>query len=134
MRAYIDADVILDVLLGREDFVKESSIVLNLCENRTIIGHTTTLALANIYYIFRKIDNKKAKNGIKKLRIILKVLPITDNEFGLALDSKFKDFEDAVQNFAAEKGDCELIITRNVKDFKQSRIKAITPKELLMKT
>ena len=42
-----------------------------------------------------------------------------------------KDFEDAIQSFAAEANDLEIIITRNKKDFSNSKLKILTPEEFL---
>ncbi|WP_051937873.1 PIN domain-containing protein [Ghiorsea bivora] len=115
MKTYVDSDVILDVLLGREVFLIESSQILNLCETHEITGCTTTLAIANIYYILTRYDSNSAKTAIKSLREILQVLPVTDEDIGKSLHSKFKDFEDGVQNFVAENHACNCIITRNKK-------------------
>jgi len=132
MKAYIDSDVILDVLLGREAFLCESSQVLNLCETREMIGCTTALAIANMHYILRRYDAKCAKRAIQSLREIFQVLPVSDHEIGKSLNSKFKDFEDGVQNFVAEHHGCSLVITRNIKDYASSQLKVLTPKEHLL--
>ena len=49
-----------------------------------------------------------------------------------ALHSAFKDFEDALQNFSAqnEKG-INTIITRNIKDYKTSKLSVMTPDTFL---
>lgn len=133
MKAYIDSDVILDVLLGRDAFLAESARILNLCETSKLTGCTTALAVANIYYILSRYDAKKAGKAIRTLREILQILPVSDNEIGRALDSGFRDFEDGVQNFTAERHGCNLIITRNRKDYACGKIKAITPKEYLLR-
>ena len=45
-----------------------------------------------------------------------------------ALNSGFKDFEDALQNYATMNyGEIEVIVTRNVKDYKKSEIGVLTP-------
>jgi hypothetical protein len=49
-----------------------------------------------------------------------------------ALNSKFKDFEDALQNFAATRsGEIDVIITRNVKDYSKSQIAVLTPEDFI---
>jgi len=132
MKAYVDSDVLLDVLLGRDAFVCESSQILDLCETHEITGCTTVLAIANIYYILNRYDTKSTKKAIKLLREIFKVLPVFDHEIGRSLDSNFKDFEDGVQNFTAENNNCDFIITRNKKDYAHSRLKVVTPHEYLL--
>jgi len=50
----------------------------------------------------------------------------------LALNSDFKDFEDALQNFAdINNNSVEIIITRNVKGFKKSKLVVLTPKNYI---
>ena len=39
-----------------------------------------------------------------------------------AINSDFKDFEDAMQYFSAIASNCDLIVTRNEKDFKNAMI------------
>lgn len=134
MKAYIDSDVILDVLLGREEFLSSSSRIMNNCEIREIDGHTTILALANIFYILNRYNSANAKKAIQTLREILEILPVTDLELGKALNSDFKDVEDGMQYFTAEHHGCEIIITRNKKDFAQSRLRVLTPDEYLLQT
>lgn len=132
MTVYIDSDVILDVLLGREEFLMASSQVMNLCEIREISGHTTVLAITNIFYILNRYHAANAKKAIKALREILIVLPVSDLELDKALNSSFRDFEDGVQNFTAESHGCEVIITRNKKDFSHSQLRVLTPGEYLL--
>ncbi|MCK5520512.1 MAG: PIN domain-containing protein [Candidatus Marinimicrobia bacterium] len=131
MKVYIDSDIILDIFLNRELFVSESSQILSLCEDKHIIGYTTTLALANIYYLLNKFDKNKSIKALEYLREILIVLAISDEELGLSINSKFKDFEDGIQNFAAEKANCEIIITRNIKDYRTSKLDIKTANEFL---
>ncbi len=132
MKAYIDSDVILDVILGREEFIVESSQIMNECETRELDGHTTVLALTNIFYILNRYNSANAKKAIQTLREILIVMPVTDIELGKAFDSSFKDFEDGVQNFTAGHHGCKIILTRNKKDYSHSRLRVLTPDEYLL--
>ena len=132
MKAYIDSDVILDVLLAREAHLHASSQILDRCETGIIRGCTTALAIANIYYILRCYDATRAKRAIQSIRAILTVLPVSDREIELALQAPFKDFEDGVQNFVAEAHHCRWILTRNKKDYAGSALKVLTPNEYLL--
>ena len=62
------------------------------------------------------------------------ILPVTDRELGKALSSDFRDVEDGIQYFTAEYHGCEIIITRNKKDFSYSRLRVLTPNEYLLQT
>jgi len=87
-----------------------------------------------MHYILSRYDAKCAKRAIQSLREIFKVLPVSDHEIGKSLNSKFKDFEDGVQNFVAEHHGCSLVVTRNIKDYANSQLKVLTPKEYLLTT
>ncbi|ELR70704.1 PIN domain containing protein [Fulvivirga imtechensis AK7] len=54
-----------------------------------------------------------------------------DKIIDLSLDSDFKDFEDSIQYYTAIENNLDLIITRNLKDFKLSKIPVLTAKNYL---
>ena len=57
---------------------------------------------------------------------------IDKNAIIVALNSEFKDFEDALQNYSAElNGEIDMIITRNTKDYKKSQIGIMNPENFL---
>lgn len=130
---FIDSDVILDVALNREPHFIYSATVLTLIENLKIEAYTSVLIVNNVYYILKKIENhNKAIHFIRKLKLLIKLLPVDEEIVQQALDSKFDDFEDAIQYFVAGKSKLiGTIITRNTKDYKKSAIKVHTPEEYL---
>lgn len=129
----IDTDVILDFFFDRKPFSENSTTILNLCENNIIEGYVTPVIISNIYYLLRR--NAKHEKVIEKLKLlltILNVLKMDKSTIEKALNSDFKDFEDALQNFAAVSfGEIEAIITRNVKDYKRSEIGVLTPESFV---
>ena len=132
-KVLIDTDVILDFFFDREPFAEFATDILNLCESETIKGFTTPVIICNVYYLLRK--TAKHEIIIEKIKQLLNIIDITsmDKEvvFG-ALNSKFKDFEDALQNFSAiENGQISIILTRNVKDYKKSELAVLTPETYL---
>jgi len=65
------------------------------------------------------------------LRVLFDVLSVSETEIDKALYSNFNDFEDAVQHYCALKNNCDYIITRDSKDFKNSEIPVMTVIEFL---
>ncbi|MCK4345669.1 MAG: PIN domain-containing protein [Bacteroidales bacterium] len=128
-RVLIDTDVILDFFLDRQPFSENASKIFALCENRIISGYITPVILSNVYYILRQIArHNRVIEKLNQLLSIADVLTMDKNVVINALNSSFKDFEDALQYFAAvNKGNIDAIITRNVKDFKTSEIGVLTP-------
>ena len=83
------------------------------------------------YIVCKSIDDKKARTLISDLLDYLKIIPETEKILRNALNSDFKDFEDAVQVQSALTEDkIKFIVTRNLRDYKKSQIKAIGPEEL----
>ncbi|AJW63358.1 hypothetical protein VO54_01882 [Elizabethkingia miricola] len=129
----IDTDVILDFFFDRQPFSEEASQILSLCESKKLNGFVTPIMISNIYYILRKTaKHEKVIEGLKSLMDIVDVAIITKNIIIDALNSNFKDFEDALQNFSAlDKKDINIIITRNIKDYKTSNLSVMTPETYL---
>lgn len=128
----IDANIILDVLLNRPDYVKDSAIIWKLCETEQMKGYVSTLTFANLVYIMRKqLDPEKIEDVFHKLNLIFEFADFSVSDLTHAADLNWKDFEDAVQSVTAERIHADYIITRNVRDFSKSRVMAFTPPELL---
>lgn len=128
----IDANIILDVLLNRPEFVKDSALIWKLCEAERAKGYVSALTFANLVYIMRKqLDPEKIKEVYQKLSLIFEFADFSVSDLTHATELNWKDFEDAVQSVTAECIHADYIITRNVRDFTQSRVMAFTPSELL---
>ncbi len=132
-KVLIDTDVILDFFFEREPFSDNAAKVLSQCERKIIVGYVTPVILSNVYYLLSKNTKpEKVIEKLKKLLIILDVLTIDKRMIVAALNSDFKDFEDAIQNYAAEINDkVDIIITRNTKDYKKSKLAIMNPQEFL---
>lgn len=129
----IDTDVILDFFFDREPFVTHAAKILSLCEKRKITGWISPVILSNAYYIL--CQKEKQSKVIQNLKLLMNFLEVStiDKECVLnALHSDFKDFEDALQHYSAEKNPkIQAIITRNTKDFKYSNLPVFDPSEYL---
>ena len=129
----IDTDVILDFFFDREPFSENAAKILSLCEKKVIVGYVTPVIVSNVYYLLsQKGKQDKVIEKLKSLLSILEILTIDKNSILVALNSDFKDFEDALQNYAAElNGEISLIITRNTKDYKKSELGVMSPDDFL---
>jgi predicted nucleic acid-binding protein len=128
-RILIDTDVILDFFFDRKPFSDDAAKVLSLCESREIKGFITSVIISNVYYLLRQTaTHEKVVEKLMQLVTITEVLTTDRNVIIKALNSNFKDFEDALQNYSAElNGQIDLIVTRNIKDFKNSALGVMTP-------
>ena len=131
-RVLIDTDVILDFFFDKKPFSDHAARVLSLCESKEIKGFITSVIISNVYYILRQTStHEKVIEKLKQLITITEVLT-TDKKIVLkALNSKFNDFEDALQNYSAIENQCEYIITRNIVDYKNSKLKVVLPEDFI---
>ncbi|WP_317126008.1 PIN domain-containing protein [Chryseobacterium sp. SC28] len=131
----IDTDVILDFFFDRKPYSDDASEILSLCEKGKVRGFVTSVIISNVYYLLKKTANHV--NVVASLKLLLTIIDISniDKDVVLAaLHSDFKDFEDALQNFSAQQDHrINRIITRNIKDFKTSKLSIMTP-EIFLKT
>lgn len=127
MRVFLDTDVLLDFALGREPHVAASTKLMAWASGHpgqcAVAWHT----LANLNYIGRG----KVSGFIGDLLKFVEV-PRTGREQMLsALDMGFPDLEDAMQVSAAVLFGAQVIVTRNIRDYRRSPIKAMTADEVL---
>jgi len=131
-KVFIDSDIILDLLCKREPFYDFAAEVFTLGDTKQIELITTSLVFANVFYIIRKLLGiEKAKELLRKLRIIIGVISVDEKIVDLALNSKFSDFEDGLQYFTARENEIKIILTRNGKDYKEKDLVIQTPAEYL---
>ena len=133
MKLFLDANVVLDLILKRHPFFETIAEIITIAENKNYKLCVSSVTFVTINYVACKFtDKKNVLESLKKLRIVIDVLSISETEIDKALYSKFNDFEDAVQHFCALKYNCNYIITRDLKDFKNSEIPVMTPTEFLV--
>lgn len=131
-KVFIDSDIVLDLLSKREPFYEYAAEVFTLGDTKKIELITTSLVFANVYYILRKIVGiEKAKELLRKLRLMISVVPVEEKIIDLALNSSFSDFEDSLQYFTARENGIKILLTRNIKDYKEKDIIVQTPQEYL---
>ena len=131
-KVFIDSDIILDVLAEREPFYEAAAELFDLGYAKELELYTTAVVLSNVFYFLRKKHGtEKSKELLKKLRSIMGVLPIDEIMVDKALDSRFSDFEDALQYFSAKGNEIPVILTRNTRDYKEKNIIIQTAEEYL---
>ncbi len=130
---FVDTDVIIDFLIDREPFSQRSAEVFALAEKEEIVIYVSSLCFGNIFYVLRKLVGfEKAMDLLQKLESITETLPVGKIIIKQALSERFADFEDSIQHFTAvQEPRIRKIITRNVRDFKKSKLVIQTPDEFI---
>jgi predicted nucleic acid-binding protein len=131
VNAFIDTNVLLDVLANRAPFYVDAAAVWTLAEQGRIRGLVSAVSFTNIYYIVRKLrDHRTAQRTLVMLRDTFTPVACDERVLNQALDASFKDFEDAVQYFSAVQAEASVLITRNADHFPSSGALVIaTPAE-----
>jgi predicted nucleic acid-binding protein len=132
-RVLFDTDVLLDFLFDRKPFSDQTLTLLLACQEKKIIGYLTPVIFSNMYYILRQqASDAYVKEKLGLLLSIVRVLPMNEQTVHLAINSSYKDIEDAMQYFCALKNaNIDAILTRNTKDYKKSVIPVFLPSEWL---
>ena len=131
-KIFVDSDIVLDVLCKRVPHYKYAAKVFSLADMKKLTVYTTSLVVANVYYILRKaIGIEKSKETLRKLRLLVKIISVEEREVDLALNSSFSDFEDALQYYTAVKHGMETLLTRNIKDYKERDLIIQTPEQFI---
>lgn len=132
MRLLIDGNILLDVLQKREPHFEASAMIWKLCETEQAEGFVSALTFANMVYVMRKdLTPETIEEVFKKLSLIFRFTDLTAGDLNRAAALQWSDFEDAVRAETAERIHADYLITRNVRDFKQSKVITFTPSEFL---
>ncbi|MDE6601522.1 MAG: PIN domain-containing protein [Lachnospiraceae bacterium] len=130
MKLLIDANILLDVLQKREPYVHASSLIWKMCEVGSAEGYVSSLTFSNLIYVMRKeLSPEKIRETLQLLKLIFRLTDLTVSDITEAAEKKWPDFEDAIQSTIAERIHADYIITRNIRDFKESQVIAFTPDE-----
>ena len=135
MTVFLDSNIILDILLKNQDFYQESQQLLNLADNPKVDFFISASSITDIFYIVKKKlnDAEKTKDYLRLLLELVSVAGIDETCIKNALNSSWKDFEDAVQHEASIQIQADFLITRNIKDFQTQFVEIITPADFLRK-
>ena len=132
MKVFLDTNVILDVLAGRQPFFADSQRVMTYCERNPGSEAALVLTFCTVAYVLRKsLGRDQMAVALRNLRKFLAVLPMSDRTVDWAIDSDCSDFEDAMQYDYAAAGSADVIVTRDKTGFSKSRIPVITHVEFV---
>ncbi len=132
MKILFDTNVILDVLLDREPFSNDAALLMSLVERTEIIGIICATTVTTIYCLAHKaLSPQAASRHIQTLLALFAIAPVNRIVLEDAAKSKFKDFEDAILHESAIHSGAEYIVTRNIADFKKSKLPIFTPIDVI---
>ena len=131
-RVFIDTNVMLDLLGERKPFYDPIAKIATLAEKDVLTLIVSPLSFATVNYFLAKFENTRvAREKLRKFKIISEICSLDEQTIEKGLNSSMKDFEDTLQYFSATDANCDIIITRNGKDFKSSLLPVMTAEEFL---
>jgi|TARA_B110000240_G_scaffold180985_1_gene212477 predicted nucleic acid-binding protein len=132
-RVLIDTNIVIDLLAQRELFYEDAATLFSMADKKELRLTISSLTFANTNYILSKQKNPiEARAILRKFKVLVEVLNLDDKITELALsDESFADFEDGLQYYSALENRVAIIVTRNKRDFQNSNLPVLSPKEFL---
>lgn len=133
MKIYLDTCVIIDYLANRTPFSEDAEKILLAIADNKIYAYTSTSAITDIHYILKKHfhDEQITRKYMINILSLIEILDTLTYNIKIVFDSPVEDFEDALVEEISYQTKISYIVTRNAKDFKNSRVNVVTPKKLL---
>jgi predicted nucleic acid-binding protein len=135
MIVLLDTDILIDVAIARKPFAEYSAKVLDYAETRQVQACIAWHSIANFFYLVSaKSNSKLTRRFLNELLKFVEVAKTTTADANYALSLRVNDLEDALQISAAKACGAEVILTRNIRHYKNSPITAQTPEKFLKVT
>lgn len=131
----IDTNVLLNYITNRKDeYLNESVKIVELCALGKLNGYIAFHTLSTLWYVLRKKSDKDRRDNLRDICTILTVVSASQAEIMDAIENDtFADFEDCLQDKCARGAGADYIITVNEKDFANSEVEAINPRQFFEK-
>ncbi len=132
MKAILDTNIVLDVLLDRRPFAKAAVEIFALAEQSRINGMLCATTITTMHYLLRTAFSKQeARQLTSKLLGLFDIAAVNRHVIERTLGSPIRDFEDAVLSEAGQLAGADCIITRNPRDFHRCPLRIFDPDEFL---
>ena len=131
-RVFLDTNIILDLLGERDPFYSSIAQLATLADLKKVKMIVSPISFATVNCFLSKYEGiSSAKIKLRKFKVLCEISKIDETIVEKGLNSNFEDFEDSLQYFCAIDAKCDIIITRNAKDFKHSLIPVMSADEYL---
>src|SRR5258705_6957880 len=132
-KVFIDTDIALDLLSERAPHYLPAAQLFTLADQGKLSIHVSSLSFSNLHYLLSRLYSQaESRRILSTFKILVKVLSVDDKIIDLSLNSVFKDFEDAIQYYTATENQIDILLTRNLKDYKAAQITVMTAEDYLL--
>ena len=135
MRLFFDSNLILDYLIPTNSFHEQASKIVKTVFEGKVEGVISAHSMTDIFYISRKyMSIEERRRFLILIASFFQIVVENKDDFLYVLnDENFFDLEDGLQMRCAENANLDYIVTENLKDFVNSKVKSISIKEVLAK-
>ena len=132
MKLLIDTCVVLDVLENREPFVSDAKRIFLMAAQNKATMYITACSVKDIYYLIHKYNHNsdESKRVVASLLKLFNVLDVNGEDLANALAVDMNDYEDSVITQSCLRNQIDYIVTRNIKDFVNSPVRAVLPADI----
>ena len=128
---FLDTNIVMDLLEKREPYCNDAVRLFTMAYNRQVSLVVSPMTYSTASYLLRKHGSEGVRNLLSNFRRLSRVATTNECTVDDSLASQFADLEDAMQYYTALKAKADIIITRNGKDFANSKIPVMTAAEFL---
>jgi len=130
---FVDTNVVLDLLMGKEPHASLANKFFAYAVQNDIGLNVCSLSYGTLYYLVKKkMSHQSAIDDLIWIFKLTESVHVDKNIIKQSLESRFRDFEDAIQYYCAlQVSNCEAIISRNEKDFRLSTLPVCSPEFFL---
>ena len=131
-RVFVDTDIALDLLAARQPHYAFAARLFTLADHGKIQLFVSSLSFSNLYYLLSKQHGRiESLSILRDFKVLVSVVGVDDKIIDLALNSAFTDFEDAIQYHAALSSEVSILLTRNLRDYRQAAIPVMTAEDFV---
>ena len=130
MKVYVDTNVLIDFVCQRVDFAASANRLMALGSMGKVQLQISALSYVTAMYVAHKYEYQNVKESLLFIAGFVEILDLCGTTVVDTLSTEWKDYEDATQHATARRGGADCIITRNLKDFKQSTLPVYTVDQL----
>ena len=128
----LDTDILIDVALDRQPHSAPASNLLDRVEHGAESACIAWHSVSNFHYIVAPSrGGVSTREFIVELTRFVEVAATSTEAVRYAAELPMTDFEDAMQVAAARACGARRIVTRNIRDYERSPIRAVSPQEAL---
>jgi predicted nucleic acid-binding protein len=133
MRALVDTNILLDLVLDRAPFVEDAAAIWEACRAEQFIGYVSAISPLNVFYVVRRARaGVIARQAVEGTLAVFDICGVDGDALKTALALPLKDFEDAVQLASALAYQLDAIVTRDPDDFAGASLPIYSPADFLI--